>query len=136
MEPHLEEARVADQPGPSSSVDEPAIAGPLYQRTREQLLGQDEIPLSTYRVQLHRDFDFARASAVAPYLARLGVSHLYASPILRSMPGSNHGYDVVDHGEVNPALLTSDAELSDRIRRHPGLEWKARNVRQFKSGKR
>jgi len=43
---------------------------------------------------------------------------------------------LLDHGEVYPALLTRDAELSDRIRRHPGLEWKARNVRQFKSGKR
>lgn len=43
---------------------------------------------------------------------------------------------LLDHGEVNPALLTADAEMADRIRRHPGLEWKAQNVRQFMSGKR
>jgi (1->4)-alpha-D-glucan 1-alpha-D-glucosylmutase len=103
MDPQMEEARGADQP--ESAVDgEPALAGPLYARTREKLLEQQEIPLSTYRVQLHREFDFARAAAVVPYLARLGVSHLYASPILRAMPGSNHGYDVVDHTEVNPEL--------------------------------
>src|SRR5215471_12449855 len=103
MHPQVDEAREADQrelPG----LDEPAIAEPLYERTRERLLAQQEFPLSTYRIQLHRDFDFARASAVVPYLARLGVSHLYASPILRAMPGSNHGYDVVDHTEVNPEL--------------------------------
>ncbi len=43
---------------------------------------------------------------------------------------------LLDHGEVEPALLTSDSELADHIRRHPGLEWKAQNVRQFKRGKR
>ncbi|MGZ6139981.1 MAG: malto-oligosyltrehalose synthase, partial [Myxococcaceae bacterium] len=117
MDPHLDDAREADQPGETSSHDEPAIAGPLYERTREQLLGQQETPLSTYRVQLHREFDFARASAVAPYLARLGVSHLYTSPILRAMPGSNHGYDVVDHTEVNPELGggVGFAALSDAL---------------------
>src|SRR6516225_9652796 len=103
MDPHLEEARGADQPA-SRPVDEPEIAESLYARTREQLLGQQQLPLATYRVQLHKDFDFAKASAIVPYLARLGVSHLYGSPILRSMPGSNHGYDVVDHTQVNPEL--------------------------------
>jgi predicted nucleotidyltransferase component of viral defense system len=43
---------------------------------------------------------------------------------------------LLDHGEMEPTLLTNDADLADRIRRHPGLEWKAQNVRQFKSGKR
>src|SRR5262249_5356885 len=66
----------------------------------------------------HKDFDFAKASAVVPYLARLGVSHLYASPILRSMPGSNHGYDVVDHTQVNPELGGEVAlvSLADALR--------------------
>ncbi|HZX43158.1 MAG TPA: alpha-amylase family glycosyl hydrolase, partial [Myxococcaceae bacterium] len=105
MDPHLDEAREADQTGESPSLEEPALAEALYLRTREQLLAQQQqIPLSTYRVQLHKDFDFARASAVVPYLARLGVSHLYTSPILKAMPGSNHGYDVVDHTTVNPEL--------------------------------
>lgn len=42
---------------------------------------------------------------------------------------------LLDHGEVEPALLTGDPGLAERIRRHPGLEWKAQNVRQFKTGK-
>ena len=103
MHPHVDEGREADQPG-ASPVDEPAIAEELYGRTRENLLAAEPIPLATYRVQLHKDFDFTRAAAIVPYLARLGISHLYASPILRAMPGSNHGYDVVDHTQVNPEL--------------------------------
>ncbi len=61
-------------------------------------------PLSTYRLQLHKDFPFSAARAVVPYLARLGVSHLYASPLFRARAGSLHGYDVVDPAAVNPEL--------------------------------
>ena len=61
-------------------------------------------PLSTYRLQLHRDFTFADAAALVPYLHRLGVSHCYASPLLKARPGSSHGYDIVDHGQLNPDL--------------------------------
>jgi len=53
-------------------------------------------PLSTYRLQLNADFDFDDAAAIADYLADLGVSHVYLSPILQAAPGSTHGYDVVD----------------------------------------
>jgi (1->4)-alpha-D-glucan 1-alpha-D-glucosylmutase len=59
---------------------------------------------STYRVQLSRAFPFAAARAVVPYLADLGVSHLYTSPILRARSGSAHGYDVVDPTQVAPEL--------------------------------
>jgi (1->4)-alpha-D-glucan 1-alpha-D-glucosylmutase len=59
---------------------------------------------STYRVQLSRAFGFAAARAVVPYLADLGVSHLYTSPILRARSGSSHGYDVVDPTQVAPEL--------------------------------
>ncbi len=61
-------------------------------------------PLSTYRLQLQPAFGFDNAAALAPYLARLGVSHLYASPYLQAAPGSTHGYDVVDHSRVNEEL--------------------------------
>ena len=61
-------------------------------------------PLATYRLQLHRGFDFdAAARAVAP-LAALGISDCYLSPISRAVPGSPHGYDVIEHGDVNPEL--------------------------------
>ncbi len=65
-------------------------------------------PRATYRLQLTRDFTFADAAAQAPYLARLGVSHAYLSPILTARPGSTHGYDVTDHGEINPELGGAD----------------------------
>jgi (1->4)-alpha-D-glucan 1-alpha-D-glucosylmutase len=59
---------------------------------------------ATYRVQLHAGFTFDDAAAIAGYLAELGVSHLYCSPILQAAPGSTHGYDVIDHGRLNEEL--------------------------------
>ena len=60
--------------------------------------------LATYRLQFHRGFTFAYAEALVPYLARLGISHLYASPITLAVPGSTHGYDVADPTRINPEL--------------------------------
>jgi (1->4)-alpha-D-glucan 1-alpha-D-glucosylmutase len=65
------------------------------------------LPRATYRVQLNREFTFADAMRIVPYLARLGISHLYTSPILKARPGSMHGYDVVDHTVLNPELGSS-----------------------------
>ncbi len=62
------------------------------------------VPVSTYRVQLGTDLTLADVADRVPYLASLGVSHVYLSPILRAAPGSTHGYDVVDHDEVAPEL--------------------------------
>jgi (1->4)-alpha-D-glucan 1-alpha-D-glucosylmutase len=59
---------------------------------------------ATYRLQLHAGFGFEAAAALAPYLAALGVSHLYSSPVLEAVPGSMHGYDVVDHSRVSGDL--------------------------------
>jgi (1->4)-alpha-D-glucan 1-alpha-D-glucosylmutase len=61
-------------------------------------------PRSTYRLQLHAQFDFDAASGIAEYLRDLGVSHVYCSPILQAAPGSTHGYDVVDCHRVNEEL--------------------------------
>ena len=69
---------------------------------------QAVVPRATYRLQLHSEFRLADAMALAPYLAEFGVSHLYCSPILRARPGSRHGYDVVDHGHINPELGTRE----------------------------
>ncbi|RBP14051.1 maltooligosyl trehalose synthase [Roseiarcus fermentans] len=63
-------------------------------------------PRATYRLQLRENFGFADAGAIAPYLARLGVSHAYLSPIFKARPGSAHGYDITDHAELNPELGT------------------------------
>ncbi len=59
------------------------------------------IPRATYRVQLNGEFGFDRTAAIADYIARLGVSHLYASPYMKARPGSTHGYDIVNHNELN-----------------------------------
>jgi (1->4)-alpha-D-glucan 1-alpha-D-glucosylmutase len=75
---------------------------------------------ATYRLQLNRDFTFSRAKALVPYLAGLGISHLYLSPILMARPGSTHGYDTVDHEKLNPDLgLRADFEaLAHEAHRH------------------
>jgi (1->4)-alpha-D-glucan 1-alpha-D-glucosylmutase len=57
---------------------------------------------------LNREFTFADAARVVPYLATLGISHLYVSPILKARPGSMHGYDVTDHSKLNPELGTEE----------------------------
>lgn len=59
---------------------------------------------ATYRLQLHEGFGFHDARHIVPYLARLGVSHLYLSPVLAARPGSTHGYDVADPRIANPEL--------------------------------
>ncbi len=61
-------------------------------------------PRATMRLQLHKGFTFDDASRVVPYMARLGISHLYCSPILTARAGSMHGYDVVDPTRINPEL--------------------------------
>ncbi len=63
---------------------------------------------ATYRLQFNREFAFADATRIVPYLARLGISHVYASPILKARPGSMHGYDVTDHTRLNPELGTPE----------------------------
>ena len=63
-----------------------------------------EIPIATYRLQLSRDFTFDQARQTLPYLARLGISHIYCSPFLKARAGSSHGYDVVDYHRINPEL--------------------------------
>jgi (1->4)-alpha-D-glucan 1-alpha-D-glucosylmutase len=62
------------------------------------------VPTATYRLQLQPAFPFAAAAAAVPYLASLGVSHLHLSPVLEAVPGSPHGYDVVDHARVREEL--------------------------------
>ncbi|KUO19096.1 malto-oligosyltrehalose synthase [Streptomyces dysideae] len=62
------------------------------------------VPTATYRLQLQPEFPFGAAAAAVPYLASLGVSHLHLSPVLESVPGSTHGYDVVDHARVRGEL--------------------------------
>lgn len=59
---------------------------------------------ATQRLQFHSDFTLDHALPLVPYFAQLGISHLYASPILKARAASRHGYDVVDPTQVNPEL--------------------------------
>ena len=63
---------------------------------------------ATYRLQFNAGFRLEDARALVPYLERLGVSHVYASPLLAARPGSLHGYDVVDPTRLNPELGAED----------------------------
>jgi (1->4)-alpha-D-glucan 1-alpha-D-glucosylmutase len=62
------------------------------------------IPRATYRVQLNKSFTFKDVTAIVPYLGSLGISHVYCSPYFKARAGSVHGYDVVDHNELNPEI--------------------------------
>ncbi len=77
-------------------------------------------PVSTYRLQLRDSFGFGQAADQAGYLAALGVTHVYLSPILQANPGSPHGYDVVDHTRVSTDLGGEAAfrEMADEFHRH------------------
>ena len=61
-------------------------------------------PRATVRLQFFAGFTLDDAVPLVPYFARLGISHIYASPVLKARPGSTHGYDIVDHDEINPEL--------------------------------
>ncbi|GAA2539144.1 malto-oligosyltrehalose synthase [Winogradskya consettensis] len=71
-------------------------------------------PSGTYRVQVRPDFPLKATAELADYLADLGVSHLYTAPLLTAAPGSEHGYDVVDHTRVSPAIGGEEGRLALR----------------------
>ncbi|MGA6924680.1 MAG: malto-oligosyltrehalose synthase [Desulfosarcina sp.] len=78
------------------------------------------IPSATYRLQFQPDFGFRQAAEILPYLSALGVSHIYASPILAARKGSQHGYDGVDPDALNPELGGADdwQSLVEGLRQH------------------
>src|SRR4051812_11721104 len=75
---------------------------------------------ATYRLQLHAGFALGAAAKVLPYLARLGVSHVYLSPCLQAVPGSLHGYDVTDPTRISEDLGGPAAwrEFGQAVRAH------------------
>jgi (1->4)-alpha-D-glucan 1-alpha-D-glucosylmutase len=78
------------------------------------------VPVATYRLQFNAQFTLQDARKIVGYLRDLGISDLYASPLLRARKGSTHGYDVVDTGMINPELGTLDdlTELRGELDRH------------------
>ena len=78
------------------------------------------IPTATYRLQFNSAFTFRDAKRIVAYLHELGISDIYASPLLRPRKGSTHGYDIVDANALNPALGTEEdfAELHAELARY------------------
>ncbi|HYF41438.1 MAG TPA: malto-oligosyltrehalose synthase [Ramlibacter sp.] len=99
-----------------------ARSGPAPEAAPAELPGLEtaDIPVATYRVQFHKDCRFEQVTQAVPYLHALGISHLYSSPYLRARPNSTHGYDIIDHGALNPEV--GDDREHDRmcqaLRRH------------------
>src|SRR5689334_17751148 len=83
-----------------------------------------QIPVATYRVQLHKDFTFKDLDGIIGYLEELGVSTIYASPITQALPGSIHGYDVTKADIINPEIgtLKELRSLTGKLQKS-GMTW-------------
>ncbi len=82
------------------------------------------IPAASYRLQFCPEFGFTAARDILPYLAGLGISHIYASPVFKPVYGSGHGYDVADHNSLNPELGSEEEfyALTDAAHAQ-GIKW-------------
>ena len=78
------------------------------------------VPGATYRLQFNGEFRFSDAAALVDYLAKLGITDIYASPILTSRKGSTHGYDVTDPTQIDPDIGTANdfEQLQDKLVEH------------------
>ncbi|RCH55399.1 4-alpha-glucanotransferase [Mucilaginibacter hurinus] len=81
-------------------------------------------PVSTYRIQFNKEFNFEKFQALIPYYKRLGINTIYASPIFSAVPGSTHGYDVTDPLSINPEIGTIEQlRQISRTLRDEGIGW-------------
>jgi (1->4)-alpha-D-glucan 1-alpha-D-glucosylmutase len=82
--------------------------------------GPPPYPIATIRLQFNAAFRFQDAIRLIPYFKRLGISHIYASPVLLARSGSPHGYDIIDHTELNPEVGGSEGfeELVETLHRY------------------
>lgn len=80
--------------------------------------------MATYRIQLNKNFDFYKLKAIVPYLAQLGISHIYASPIFQAKKSSTHGYDITDPNQINEELGGAEGfQEATREAKAYGLGW-------------
>lgn len=81
-------------------------------------------PVATYRIQFNKDFTFTDLERIIPYLQSLGIKTLYASPIFEAVPGSTHGYDVINPHLINPEIgtLKQLRQISKRLK-ESGINW-------------
>src|SRR5262245_9512785 len=88
-------------------MDETSRTSELLERVHAELSRPPR--RATYRLQLGPCLGFDEVAEIADYLGALGISHAYLSPCFKASPGSLHGYDVTDHGALNPELGTSES---------------------------
>lgn len=79
---------------------------PISRAIKETSPAWKRRPVSVYRINFNSSFTFRDAAKLVPYLHELGVSDCYTSPYLKARAGSQHGYDITDHGELNPEIGT------------------------------
>jgi maltooligosyltrehalose synthase len=81
-------------------------------------------PVSTYRIQFHKDFNFTDFEKIIPYLHNLGIKTIYASPVMEASPGSMHGYNGVNPNNINPEIGTLDQlfNISSQLKKL-GIGW-------------
>ncbi len=81
-------------------------------------------PVATYRIQFHKEFNFDQLKEILPYLKKLGIGTLYASPVFEAVPGSTHGYDGLNPHKINPEIGTIDQlrNISNDLR-NDGIGW-------------
>jgi (1->4)-alpha-D-glucan 1-alpha-D-glucosylmutase len=105
--PHVE-MEMSPAPATAEAATETAavIAAPVTVRRADR---PSHVPVSLYRVQFHAGFTFDDARALVPYWSALGITDLYASPLLTAGRGSTHGYDISDHQKLNPELGGEEA---------------------------
>lgn len=76
----------------------------VWEALQAEVAQRRQIPTATYRLQFNHTFTFSDAITLLPYLKRLGISHVYASPYFGARPESMHGYDIIDHNSLNPSI--------------------------------
>ena len=102
------------------TVDAQELVHQLVDTVMDALQQRASLPGATYRLQMHSSFTFRDAQGIVPYLERLGISHLYLSPILQARPGSPHGYDICQHDCVSLELggNLGFSEFAAKLREH------------------
>ena len=102
----------------SSAADE--RVGELFRKAIENLPALLRVPIATYRLQFNHQFKFSDAKSIISYLHELGISDCYASPYFKAKKGSLHGYDILDHNQINPEIGTEEEydELIEELQKH------------------
>src|SRR5512139_393887 len=80
----------------------------IFYSAAENLSASLRVPIATYRLQFNYQFRFSDAKSIISYLHELGISDCYASPYFMATKGSLHGYDILDHNQLNPEIGTDE----------------------------